>query len=76
MNLTKAQKQGLLEKLQDYYFDAYHEQLGLIGAENLLAFFIKDCAPLIYNQALKDAKFVVEQQFSSLEEELDVLEKR
>ncbi|GGL62453.1 DUF2164 family protein [Sporolactobacillus putidus] len=76
MNLTRTQKKELLEKLQSYYFDANHEQLGLIGAENLLTFFMNECAQLIYNQALKDARFVVERQFSSLEEELGVLEKR
>ncbi|MDD9149527.1 MULTISPECIES: DUF2164 domain-containing protein [unclassified Sporolactobacillus] len=76
MDLTRAQKKELLDKLQSYYFDANHERLGLIGAENLLTFFMNECAPLVYNQALKDARFVVEQQFSSLDEELGVLEKR
>ncbi|WP_100487903.1 DUF2164 domain-containing protein [Sporolactobacillus pectinivorans] len=76
MKISKAQKDGIIEKLQSYYFDTYHEELGLIGAENMYSFFMKECAPVIYNTALKDAKYVVEQQMASLTEELDVLEKR
>lgn len=76
LELTKMQKDMLIGKLQDFYFDAYHEQLGLIGAENFYAFIMKECAPLIYNLALRDAKQVTEQQLASLIEELDVLEKQ
>ncbi|WP_010631254.1 DUF2164 domain-containing protein [Sporolactobacillus vineae] len=75
MELTKRQKDLLIGKLQDYYFDAYHEQLGLIGAENFYSFIMEECAPLIYNRALRDARHVAEQQMASLMEELDVLEK-
>lgn len=76
MELTKRQKDTVIGKIQDYYFDAYHEKLGLIGAENFYSFIMKECAPLIYNLALKDARQVAEQQAASLMEELDVLEKR
>lgn len=76
LKLTKEQKDMLIDKLQSYYFNLYDKELGLIGAENWLSFFMKECAPVIYNQALKDAKFVVEQQFASIQEELDVLEQR
>lgn len=76
MKLSKVQKDQIIENLQSYYFDTYHEQLGLIGAENIFSFFMKECAPMIYNMALRDAKFVVDRQMSSLQEELDVLEKR
>ncbi|WKB34684.1 DUF2164 domain-containing protein [Terrilactibacillus sp. S3-3] len=73
MKLTKEEKDILITKLQSYYFNLYNKELGLIGAENWLSFFTEECAPVIYNRALKDAKFVVEQQFASIQEELDVL---
>jgi Uncharacterized conserved protein len=76
LELAKRQKDILIGKLQDYYFDAYHEQLGLIGAENFYSFIMTECAPLIYNLALKDARQIAGQQMASLMEELDVLEKR
>ncbi|MFC7392803.1 DUF2164 domain-containing protein [Scopulibacillus cellulosilyticus] len=74
--LTQSQKELLINKLQGYFFSERHEELGLIGAENLLDFFLKECAPLVYNTALKDAKHVIDQQFASLEEEIYILEKR
>ncbi|RYL92201.1 DUF2164 family protein [Sporolactobacillus sp. Y61] len=76
MELPKRQKDEMIEKLKSCYFDTYHEELGIIGAENLYSCFMEACAPYIYNQALKDVKKVTSRQFVSLEEEIDVLEKK
>ena len=73
--LSKNEKDLIISKLQSYFYEERQEELGLIGAENLYAFFIKNIAPHVYNLALKDARHMVEQQWSSLEEELYVLEK-
>lgn len=75
MQLSKEQKDQLIDKLQGYFFDERNEVLGTIGAENLVTFFLEECSPVIYNRALKDVKHVIEQQFASIEEELYVLEK-
>jgi uncharacterized protein (DUF2164 family) len=73
--LGKNQKDLIISKLQSYFYEERQEELGLIGAENLYAFFMEDIAPLIYNLALKDSRQLLEQQWASLEEELFVLEK-
>lgn len=73
--LNRAQKELIISKLQNYFYDERHEELGLIGAENLYAFFIDHIAPLVYNQALRDVRQMLEQQWTSIDEELYVLEK-
>ena len=73
--LNKEQKDMIISKLQRYYYEERQEELGLIGAENLYAFFIKDLAPYIYNQALKDVRKMMDRQWASIDEELYVLEK-
>ena len=73
--LSRAQKDYIISKLQSYYYEERQEDLGLIGAENLYAFIMKDIAPLVYNQALKDVRQMVERQWASMDEELYVLEK-
>lgn len=73
--LNKGQKELIISKLQSYFYEERSEELGLIGAENLYAFFIESIAPHIYNLALKDAWQMMEQQWARVEEELFVLEK-
>ncbi|GGE39386.1 hypothetical protein GCM10011391_17720 [Pullulanibacillus camelliae] len=73
--LSKEVKEAIIEKLQSYFYSERGEELGLIGAENLYDFFIKEFAPYVYNEALLDARNVAERQMESLNEELYVLEK-
>lgn len=76
MNLTTDQKNAIMIKLQDYFYEERSEELGRIGAENLYAFFMKELAPFIYNLAIKDAKRVIDQEWANLSEEIDVLARR
>lgn len=66
----------MIEQLQNYFYEEKGEELGVIGATNLLTFFEENIAPYIYNVALHDAKHVLEQKWGALEEELYILEKK
>ncbi|MTT33117.1 DUF2164 family protein [Terrilactibacillus sp. BCM23-1] len=76
MRLRSEQKNAIIEKLQDYYYTEHEKELGIIGAENLYDFFMKNCAPLIYDLAIEDAQGVILQQFESVREDIEVLKKR
>ncbi|MFD2616761.1 DUF2164 domain-containing protein [Terrilactibacillus laevilacticus] len=76
MRLRSDQKTVIIQKLQDYYYQEHEKELGIIGAENLYDFFMKNCAPLIYNLAIEDIQGVILQQFESIQEDIEVLKKR
>uniref|UniRef100_UPI0020BE5C30 DUF2164 family protein n=1 Tax=Lysinibacillus sp. D4A3_S15 TaxID=2941227 RepID=UPI0020BE5C30 len=50
------------------------EDISEFEAERVLDFILENIAPYIYKAAVSDAKYVVERQFSSMEEELEALE--
>lgn len=75
MELKTYEKEKIIEALKSYFYDERSEELGMIGAENLYAFILKEIGPLIYNRALNDASMVLERQMDSLIEEMLVLKK-
>ncbi len=75
LKLKKEEKEHLILKLQGYFFEERSEELGMIGAENLLRFFLDECSPLVYNHAIEDAKKQLLIQTDAMEEALDVLKK-
>jgi uncharacterized protein (DUF2164 family) len=75
MKLKKEEKEYLILKLQGYFFDERAEELGTIGAENLVRFFMEECSPVIYNHAIEDAKRQLQVQTEAMEEAMDVLKK-
>jgi len=50
------------------------EPIGELAAGNLLDFMLKQLGPIIYNQAISDARTVVMQQMERVEEEIYALE--
>ncbi|MEH6889592.1 DUF2164 domain-containing protein [Bacillus sp. JJ864] len=75
MKLPNEKKELLVEHIQEF-FEA--EDLGEIGrfqAERLIEEMIKELGPHIYNQAIGDARKLVADKLTNLEEDLYVLEK-
>ncbi len=66
----------MIAKLQDYFYREMSEEIGDLAAGNLYEFFIKEMGPYFYNQGVKDAKFIVEQQMLNIEEDISSLEIR
>ena len=69
------QKKILMEKIQYYFEDEVGKSLGDIATENMIDFMLQTLGPLVYNEALQDARSVVNERILSLEDELYTLEK-
>lgn len=56
IKLPDHQKKTLKEAIRDYYLEERDEDIGIILQEGLYELFMEQFAPVIYNQALEDAK--------------------
>lgn len=74
LKLPKEQKQQLVHSLQSYLETELDVEIGQLAGEGLLDHMLRELAPHVYNQALADARKVVEQRMASIEEELYALE--
>ena len=75
IKLTKEQQKFMISDIQAFFSQERDEELSEFAAENILQFVKKSLAPHFYNAAIMDVKHVVEQQFSSLEDEILTLER-
>ncbi|RJX38925.1 DUF2164 domain-containing protein [Paenibacillus pinisoli] len=75
IKLPREQKLQLVSNLQQYAYDELSVDMGQLAGENMLDFMMKELAPYIYNQAMADARRVIEQRMASIEEELYALER-
>jgi uncharacterized protein (DUF2164 family) len=75
IKFTKEEKMMMIEDIQRYYYQENGDEIGELAAENLLEFIKESIGPHFYNQAIKDAKNLVEQRMQTLEEDLYALER-
>lgn len=75
VKIPRNEKERLIEQVQTYFQLERDETIGSIAAEGFLDFVLKEAAPYIYNQAITDARKVLSDRISLLEEELYLLEK-
>ena len=75
IKLSKEQQQLMISDIQYFFSQERDEEITEFAAERVLDFVKESLAPHFYNAAIKDANHVVEQQFSSLEEEILTLER-
>lgn len=73
--LTKEQQQLMISDIQYFFSQERDEEITEFAAERVLDFIKESLAPHFYNAAVLDAKKVVEQQISSLEDEILTLER-
>ncbi|SET59660.1 Uncharacterized conserved protein, DUF2164 family [Oceanobacillus limi] len=53
--LTKQQKEEMIEQIQHYFQTERNEELGNLAAMLLLEFFMEKLAPVFYNQGVEDS---------------------
>ncbi len=71
-----AQQRGVLgQAIKALMAERFELDMGGFEAEELLDFFIQECGPLIYNQAVLDVQAVLKERFESIESDLWALEK-
>jgi uncharacterized protein (DUF2164 family) len=75
IKLPREQKQQLIERVQNYFYEERSEEIGDLSAELLLDYMIKEIGPVVYNQAIQDAIKTVGEKMVSLEDDLHSLEK-
>ncbi|MEI5908743.1 DUF2164 domain-containing protein [Bacillus spongiae] len=75
IRIPKEEKEDLINKIQQYYYEQDGDEIGELAAGNLLDFMLKEIAPYSYNQGVADAKEVLEQKYYAMEEDLYALKR-
>ncbi|OME06529.1 MULTISPECIES: DUF2164 domain-containing protein [Paenibacillus] len=74
LKIPREHKLQITASMQEYFDTELSSEIGQLASENLLDFMLKELSPYIYNQALADARKMIEQKMISLEEEIYALE--
>lgn len=74
IKLPREQKLEIVSKMQRYFNSEFSEEIGQLATEIFLDFILKEISPYIYNQAIKDARSIIEQRMMLLEEDVCALE--
>ncbi|PLT31913.1 DUF2164 domain-containing protein [Peribacillus deserti] len=75
MNLSKEQKNILVEKIQEFFRQEHGDELGNLAGENFLEFIYREIGPHIYNSGINDAKALVQDRMLNIDEDLSSLER-
>jgi len=75
IRFTKEQQETIIADIQRFFYNNRDEDITEFEAERVLDFIKENIAPHIYNVAISDAKYVVERQYASIEDELAALER-
>ncbi|MCA1319304.1 DUF2164 domain-containing protein [Bacillus tianshenii] len=75
IKLPKEAKDQMISSIQAYFEMERDETIGELGAEMLVDFFVKEMGLYYYNQGVADAKLMVEQRWSAVEEDLESLKR-
>ncbi|WP_019424132.1 DUF2164 domain-containing protein [Paenibacillus sp. OSY-SE] len=74
IKLPREQKKELVEQIKSY-FDERGEAMGDIAAEQTVDDMLAMLGPIIYNQALEDARKLLTERMMNLEDDLYALHK-
>jgi uncharacterized protein (DUF2164 family) len=75
IDFTNKEKEAMVEKLQAYFEKELDQDLGQFDAEFLLDFVSKELGAYFYNRGLHDARAVLENKLSTIDEDLYAIEK-
>lgn len=75
IHLPKEQKEQIILKVQAYFEEERSETIGDLAAEQMIDFMIKELGPYLYNKAIADARQMLFEKMSVMEEDLYSLEK-
>ena len=82
--MTKVERFGYLsndeakkaaEEVITYFETELEQEIGYIGAEEILDFFMQKVGPYIYNRGIEDSREILKKGFDDLDVELGVLRK-
>lgn len=75
IKLPKEEKDQIIASVQHYFEEERSETIGNLAAEQLVDFLVQQLGPYIYNKAISDARQMLVQKLTSIDEELYALEK-
>ena len=73
--MEKSQKTALIHQLQEYLRREFDPEAGELASELFLEFVASLLQPILYNEALKDARAMASRHAESLDEDLISMEK-
>lgn len=81
IELTKQQTQEVVASLRRYFDQELEQEISEMRAKFLLEYFLKEIAPMVYNQGVKDAEAYFRAKIEDLpavcfEEELTYWQKK
>jgi uncharacterized protein (DUF2164 family) len=71
--LPKDKRDKAIREIIAHFETEMEQELGFIGAEDLLDFFLENIGPDIYNKAVYDAKNTIKLNFENLDIDLEQL---
>ncbi|MBP1936740.1 DUF2164 domain-containing protein [Paenibacillus sediminis] len=74
MKLPKEQRDQMIRWIQQYFEEERGDAMGELAADGVLDFFMTHLSPYVYNQAINDARHLVNQRMMSIEEDIYALE--
>ncbi|PEP55972.1 DUF2164 domain-containing protein [Bacillus pseudomycoides] len=76
VKIPNEKKDELVEQIQKFFEEEDLDTVGRFQAERLIEEMIKLLGPYAYNQAIGDARKLITDKLSNIEEDLYVLEKQ
>lgn len=73
IQLNKEEKRQMMEEIHYFFKEEYELDLGLIGQEAVLDFFLEHLGKPVYNTALDDAKKFYDRQRDNMEADFYML---
>ncbi|WP_409341961.1 DUF2164 domain-containing protein [Paenibacillus sp. MBLB4367] len=73
--LPLEQKELMIAHIRHFFEEERGEQMGELAAGQVLDFMFELVGPVVYNQALQDAKTALTERMLSLEDDLYAMEK-
>jgi uncharacterized protein (DUF2164 family) len=70
IKIEKDKKKGIVRAVQLYFEEKLDQEIGDLGAELLIDFFVKELGPAVYNQAIQDAQAFFQDKLVDLEVQL------
>ncbi|GIP23728.1 DUF2164 domain-containing protein [Paenibacillus sp. J22TS3] len=75
IKLPKEDKDVIIRSVQTYFEEERGESIGELAAEQLIDFMIGELGPAVYNKAIEDARKVIYEKNSQVDDELYALQK-
>lgn len=69
IQLTDERKERMVRSIQIYFQEKLDQEIGVLAAQLLLEFFVKELGAPVYNQAIRDAVGFVQDKLTDLEGE-------